>query len=257
MSTPQNFDLTPYHIQRPEKIRWRFPIVEDLFAVVKSKTTRSFLRNVDRYFEELAITWEYKTLDKVAYLEWLKYYQQKIEENNYEVIANEEWYDKKKADGKEVTGFFFYRNGQLIGSSLFVISETGKKAVGAFKANDRIEELSKDRNSLGAAIDLIVIRYLLGKGVETLSFGQTRNAFGVINAVGNLDYKLRFGMVPSASESTLLLDQVPLTELGSVVFFGIKDGILGLYGVKPKDSQIQFEQARFNSPELPFRILEY
>ncbi|HYD35871.1 MAG TPA: hypothetical protein VD999_07460 [Vitreimonas sp.] len=250
------FDLKPHHIQRPEKITWRFPYKGgDILSYLKSKTSRSFLRNADQDLLEFGITYQVKEVDENLFSQWLEYYSSKMSEQGYEVIANWEWYHKRKDEGYTIYLGLFTQGETWVGSEIF--SQKDQRFIAAFKASERLEKFSKKRNSIGAVIDYFFIKYAVEHQAELISFGQSRNAFGVINTSGNLDYKLRFGFQPQPSKDTVLLTEVPIGEDGTVMFFGLQDGCLKLFGVKPIGSEHLFEQARFASDELPFVELTY
>lgn len=257
----KTLDLLQYDIQRPEKIRWALPELRneaDLFAIIKSKTLRSFLRTAEQSLLEFSITWETHPITFEEYKKWLVFYTEKMIGQEYDVIANEEWYQKKIDSGKVVEGIFFSRNGELLGSEIFITKESEKFASAAFKATDHRENFSnKSHASLGAVVDFFFLREVLRRGFTHISFGRSRNAFGVINTIGNLEYKLGFGYIPSQASDTVLFSEVPLNEKGIVLFFGLKENKLALYAVKPKELSMNFEQKRFATPELPFIEINY
>jgi hypothetical protein len=253
-------DLNQLHISRPEKIRWRFANVTEestILSAIKSKNLRKFLAGAEEALAKNAIRYEYKQLTKDEFLAWLPFYQAKMEELEYDVIASEEWYLKKMEQGLTVEGMFFYDLGHtLIGSGIFTRKET-EKGTFAFKATERIDLSSKPNSSLGAVIDFFFIREMVRKDVAIISGGVSRNAFGVINSLGYLDYKLRFGYEPSFAESVEVLTEVPSNSDGIVLFYGLSNEKMALYALRPKGITATFEQARFSTPELPFIELEY
>jgi len=259
MSTPLLFDLTPHNLQRPEKIVWTFPLDRDVLETIKSKTTRSFLSNCEQKMNEFGITYKVKTLDRTSFHEWLFYYKKKVTDYNYESLASLEWFDNKTTDGKSVEEIEFKMNGQVVGTELFYVDLEKKRAVAVFKASDRLESFSKKRNSLGAVIDYIFIKTAVSRGVSSISFGRSRNAFGVINPLGNLDYKLRFGMVPNIPKESVFIQSVPVDALGRVSFFATPKGSekLGLFSAIPKYTDFLFELERFKSKDLSYQLLEY
>ncbi len=170
-------NLTDLKLTRPEKISWRFPVnPSDILSVMKSKTTRHFLKSSDQHLSEFGITWEHKKINKDQYIEWLKYYAGKMQEQEYEVVANAEWFDKRSSEGRSIEGIFFYRNSELIGSEIFSIT-SDNKAIAAFKASERLEDFSKKRNSLGAVIDYTFITLMVKKNITHISFGRSRNEY--------------------------------------------------------------------------------
>lgn len=226
LSTIHSIDLSPYQITRPEKIRWVFPKSPDLLSNMKSKGLRSFLTRVEEIFTEQQITWTYKLVNREEFSDWLPYYQQKMQQQDHDVIASMDWFDEKIAEQKEISGFFFYKDDQLIGSA---IQLTDSELISlAFKASDRIELSSRGNSNLGSAIEYIFLK----KATTTekmISSGTSRNAFGVINPFGYLDFKLRFGYYPEANMKYELLDNAPLNENGLVAFFGLDQNQKGAF----------------------------
>ncbi len=256
MPTP-TIDLTNYHITRSEKVQWRFPYQGgDPLEHIKSKGLQSFLRNLDPILNDHHITWEYKPVTLAEFETWLDYYHSKMEELAYDHLASTEWYQDRAAKGKAIEGLFAYRNGELVGSAIFTREGT-EKATFAFKASDRIDLTGKSNSSLGAALDYLFLREMISQQVKIISAGQSRNAFGVINSLGYLDYKLRFGYRPQMSETAEMVSEVPLNEDGLVVFYGLKQNQFTLFAFKPQGSAIQFEVARFATLEIPFVEVEY
>jgi len=94
--------------------------------------------------------------------------------------------------------------------------------------------------------------------MQIISGGQSRNAFGVTNSLGYLDYKMRFGYQPSFADTAEYLSEVPLSETGCVLFFGRSaEHSLAMFGLKPTGSTQVFEPSRFATPEMPFIALKY
>lgn len=244
-------------VYRPEKITWRLsePNTEPI-AHLKSKGLRKFLSRSDELLAQKDITHAYKALSADEFSAWLPYYQEKMSENSYEILATPDWYQDRTAKGLTIEGIFFYQNNKLVGSGIFT-RDGLEKATFAFKASDRLD-LSNDANSsLGAVIDYFFLKTMIEKGVKIISAGRSRNAFGVINTLGYIDYKLRFGYQPQPDLTSAMFEEVPLNESGVVMFYGMKNDKFTLFGVRPHGSTQQFEASRFATPELPFELIEY
>lgn len=250
-------DLTPYAVQRPEQMIWRFPTnLADPLDGIRSKSLRIFLRRSDAVLSESQTTYVYKPVTISEFEEWLVYYKAKMTENGYRVLATKEWYETRTAKGYLIEGVFFYRNEELICSGIFT-RDGLEKATFAFKASDRIEFSGRSNASIGSLSDYFFLKKMYEMKVKVISAGKSQNAFGVHNTLGYLDYKLRFGYQPRLAEPTPLLSTVPVSEEGRVLFYGVKDGRLSLYSLKPKGDVFQVETARFGTPELPFVEIEY
>lgn len=250
-------NLTDYGIVRPEKIIWRFPEhVSDVLAAMKSKTLRKFLQNTDQELSSNGITYEYKKLSDEEFLAWLPYYEKKMSENGYDLIASPAWLAKKKEQGVTLDGMFFYQHGEMVGSGIFTRNEN-HKATFAFKASERIDLGQEAHASLGAIIDYLFLKEMSEQHVEVISAGRSRNAFGVINNLGYVDYKLKFGYTPTFTDEETILTTLPLNEKGICICYGKKEGKRALFAFKPKGTEMKFEVARFATPELPFIEVEY
>ncbi len=250
-------DLTPYQVVRYEKTRWRFPSTGgDVLATIKSKGLRDFLKNIDQVLATQNIISTYKKISRDEFAEWLSYYQTKMAEHQFDFIASLDWYDQKIKEGKTVEAVFFHQQNKMVASGIF-LREGNHKATLAFKASDRLELTNKSNSSIGAVVDYFFLKTMREQHVEIISSGRSRNAFGVINTLGYLDYKLRFGYEPTPAKKSTLLYSVPVNEKGIILFFGIHSEKVALYALKPKDLQITFEQSRFASQELPFIELTY
>lgn len=247
-------NLRPYQITRPEKTLWRFAHVsneEELLLAIKSKSLRSFLRKVDATLERNQVRCEQGEISATEFQNWLDYYRSKMTENEFEVIASPEWYVERKELGRKIEKIFFYQQDQLIGSGI-VTKEDGKRITLAFKASDRLDLSNEPNSSIGAVVDFFFLRTGVREQFPIISSGRSRNAFGVINTLGYLDYRLRFGYCPTQPEDSPVLDEVPVNEEGVVIFFGYQNSQYCMFAVVPEHLDIKFDQARFATPELPF-----
>jgi hypothetical protein len=261
MSEHPTLSLEPYHIQRPEKVRWRIEVQDgDILNSLKSNSLKTFLSQSEQILSDHHIEVSYHTLNKEEYLDWLKYYEENMTRHGYDIIATEKWYDDRIEQGKTVEGMFFTQlhnqEKRLVASGIFTI-DGAEKATFAFKASERLKLTGGDRGTLGAILDYYFMREMLKKSVKIISAGKSRNAFGVYNTLGYLNYSLRFGFIPSPAEDTEFFPSVPLSEDGLVLCYAVKDGQFGLYGFKPEGSNHQFEHKGFATPEIPFFEMTY
>ncbi len=253
----QVFNLQPLGIERSEKVRWRFPYQGgDVVECIQSKKLRAFLREVDSVLASQQITVSMQELSAADFEQWLPYYHEKMSELGYDELATPEWYQDRVSKGNTVEGIFFHQRGTLIGSAIVLLGTD--KATLAFKASDRLDLTNKPNSSLGAVVDFWFLKKMTERGIAVISGGQSRNAFGVINSLGYLDYKMKLGYVPSVSEIADIVQDIPLNDQGVVLFFGRSAAqAFAMYAIKPKDLSLQFEPARFATPEMPFIELEY
>lgn len=252
-----SIDLSAYSLKRPEKIRWTFPYKEgDVLEYIQSKSVQKLLKHSDKLLQEANITYTYKKLSEAEYIAWLPYYMEKTLENHYTPFAKPELYQEKMDIGEEIWGIFYYKHEIMIGSAI-IIKASPKKAIMAYKASEKIN-LSNDKNSsLGAIIDYHFVKHMATEKIENINSGRSRNAFGAINTFGYLDYKLRFGYVPTPGDD-LLLDSVPTTEDGIVCCFCYDhNNTWGLYTFKPKESSFSSALERFEHDSMPVITIEY
>jgi hypothetical protein len=249
-----NISLSHYHIQRPEKVRWFFPQVDDVLTALVSHSLVESLQDVDKYLTEQQITWKYTSLSREAYAEWLKYYRTKMTENEFLIIADEEWYERKMTEEKTVEGIFFYQQEQIVGSGIFV-RQGNEKSIFAFKASDKIK-FSNSKVMLGAIIDYFFLKIMTEQKVKVISGGRSKNIFGVHNSFGYLSYMLRFGFYAEAAEDTTVLDDVELNSEGCALFYGLQNGEFKLFGIKKKGDPTEFEPGALEKKH-PFEVIEY
>lgn len=252
-------DLHQFGIKRPNKVVWHLPQpfsgTTDPLSFIRSKSLRHFLKNADSILVEKNITWECIPLSAEKYQEWFQYYQKRMTEKNFSIIATSDWFEKKLIEQKEVFGVFFYQDNRLVGSGIFLREKN--KANIAFRASDEVAFNEKNA-SMGAIIYYFFIREALSTGAEIIGAGKSRNAFGVFNTWGYLEHKTRFSFIASPAPEEPLLETVPLNpQDGTVLFYGLRNDQLFLFAAKPKNSPIQFEPKRFSNGVTPFEVLEY
>lgn len=215
---PTTIDLTPFQLLRPEKLVWTYPQgVTEPLDHLRSSSLRKFLAKAETLLSDAHITWEIVPVTQAGFLEWLVYYQSKMEENEFSTIADLGWYEKRIKEGYLIFGLWFKKAGQLVASGILRVKNT-EEIVLAFKASDRLELGTMANSSIGAVVDFCFLQYAIEQGFERISAGRSRNAFGVINTLGYLDFKLRLGYVQSPDPASPLLNQVPVDEQGRALF---------------------------------------
>jgi hypothetical protein len=251
------YSLAPLQLQRPTEVGWFFPEgVTDALTQIKSDSSRKFLRRADEILAENNIRWEYKPLTEAEFLAWLPYYEAKMKENGFDIFANPEWYPKILGEGKTVEGFFFYKNEEMVGSC--ILSRIGNDRSNMnFKASEKLNVSSKTNSSIGVIIDYFYLREMVKQGVKVITSGQSRNAFGVINSVGYLEYKLRVGYQPQLPPDLSLTDEVPLNQEGYVLFFAQAGNELLLHAIVPRDAPQIMEKIQNTLVKWPIKVIEY
>jgi len=256
MNTSAAIDLQPFHIQRPEKIRWMYDIcAPTIESTLHSQTLLKVFEHVDELIEKYQVNYEHLILDEKIYQAWWQHYYDVTTQKKYDVIAPKEWLSLKHKEGKIVGGFFFFHQDKNVGSLLY--TKKDNYVIAAFKTSSEVPGLSKKHRSLGAIIDYIFLRSMLPQKPEKLSLGSMRNAYGVFNSIGNLEFKLSMGYLPIVKEDTSLLESVPVQDSGRVVFFGIYKGTLQLFCFKPEGDEHIFDIERFKNDTMTVTIIAY
>jgi hypothetical protein len=252
------FDLLPLDIRRPEKISWFFPPqTTDLLAEIKSKSLRGFLKRTPELLSEHGLVTNIAQMSKEQFRSWLPYYTEKMEEQSYEILATPEWFDLKMEQQKNVYSIFIHQGETLVAALIFTHTPENNHSSIAFRANDRLDIFSGGRSSIGALLDYAFLEWSLQKKCTSISAGRTRNAFGVINTLGNLDYKLRFGYLPKPTKDTVLETSVPLTEAGCAYFYGLQNDKLLLIAIHPVGSIFDTSFCRYITDNIGFKEITY
>jgi hypothetical protein len=266
-----NLDLRPFHIQHPEKLQWIFPhtqvpentsVEEHVISKITSSSLRSLFRKTDELLAEQHIAKDFHELTEAEYLQWLTYYQQKMTELGYEVVAQPQWFSQKYTGGKVVEGLFFTQihseKKNTVGSGVIVI-EPQQKATLAFKASERLNLSSRSNSSLGSFIDYCFLVEMVRRQIPIISGGSSPNHFVVGENLGYIDYKLRFYIPQQAAESQLSTT-LEIPKPGDTVFcFGQdSDQDLNLYifhpeGQPPTIDLNPFQHEAFQTIQLPYQ----
>jgi hypothetical protein len=223
------YDLRPHQILRPEKVIWQFPAGVEPLAQIKSKSLRKFLTKAEECLETNDISWKFTLMSAEDFAAWLPYYQAKMAENDFQVIANEAWYQEKQAANIEVWSLCFYQDTTLVASGIISCNPKTKTTQLHFKASDKLELSGSSNSSLGAIVDYFFLRWAYQENYLTITSGRSRNAFGVFNNIGHLDFKLKFGYTPHIDPTISLVSSVPFEGEKPVLFFGQKKHQLNLY----------------------------
>lgn len=259
-SALQTFDLSKLQITRPDRVTWTAELDGGSFIdSLRSKSLRKFLRGVDQVLTAHRIHWEYREVSKEAFIEWLTFYETEMEDRSYRVIANIDWYEKRTAQGKSIEGIFLTQDGQVVGAG--IISRSGQeKASLAFKASKKISISSMSNGNLGSVIDYLFITQMHSLGVTEVSGGISRNAFGILNTIGYLEYKTKF-YAPSPARTAEVTQEVPLSTQGDVLFYGCRQQApqeLILFYLKPASfNRPHLTPQMFVSKQVPFQVIEY
>ncbi|MCM2338881.1 MAG: hypothetical protein NDI62_00265 [Burkholderiales bacterium] len=251
----KTISLKQFNIERPEKILYYLPISNetDLFNNIKGKKLKSFLLKSDDILKKNSIEWRYEELTKKKFLEWLVYYEEKMKEHGHAILADEEWYQEQTNKGFNIKALFFYQNNKMIGSGIMAFKDDLVSL--AFKATDRITISHVSYGSLGSIIDFLRLKLICKEGNYKTVITRSRNAFGVFNTIDYLDLRLRFGYSIRSNPDAMISSDVPVNDEGCVLFYGLQNGELFLYGLQPKDVNKEefFNKKSFFSSEIPFK----
>lgn len=249
MSVQKTIDITQFELIRPLKMRWLLPTdATSIVETTKSKSLRKFLAKADDFCQKNSLTHTIKELSKSEFLEWLPFYEARMREQGYKLFANESWYQNKIDQGCRIYGLFFYKEHELVGSSVFTQLE--EMMTINFKASQRLD-IFRGRQSLGALIDHYFVVFAKEQGMSIISAGIARNTAGVDNTISYLKYKLRLGYYPVPAENISMLETVPVNTDGWVLFYGLKKEKLGLYLLH---STAMVPEINLNGYNLPLEI---
>jgi hypothetical protein len=214
-------NLSNYSITRPHKVEWMVPtLTPDPLDIIKSKTTKKFLKNhLDDFLKEYQLTVTTQDISETDYLEWLKYYRAKMEENNFDIFAKPEWYPNKVSEGFKVYGIYLRSTSALLGTGIVTCSRENKFIIN-FKASDKTDFSNYRNASLGTIIEYYFLKLAYDKNATEISSGRSSNAFGVINKLGYLNFKLRYGYQPVTVVNEPYYQSVEVLEGLPVCFYG-------------------------------------
>ena len=181
-----------------------------------------------------------------------------MEELKHTVWADEKWYQEETQKGYNIKALFFYQNGKIVGSGIMAFKDNLVSL--AFKATDRITVSHVSYGSLGSIIDFLRLKLICKEGNSKTVVTRSRNAFGVINSIDYLDFRLRFGYTIRPNLSAPILSDVPVNDDDFVLFYGLQNGELSLYALQSKEASNKeefFNKKSFFSSEIPFKKIYY
>jgi hypothetical protein len=198
-------------------------LTPEALDIIKSKTTKKFLRNhLEDFLRDYQIDVTVKEINETDYLEWLTYYQEKMRENNFDIFAKPEWYTNKVADGYKIYGIFIRQNSQLLGTGIVSRSPDNTFTIN-FKASEKTDFSNYRNASIGTVIEFYFIKLAYEHTASQISSGTSRNAFGVVNKLGYLNFKLRYGYMPITVTTEPQHQAVDILEGLPVCFYGYTD----------------------------------
>ncbi len=238
-------DLTPLHIQRPEKISWWFSEIDPhvpTWKYIRSKGLRKQLKNYQQIANENNINWEIRVLPESEFDEWILFYEEQMTTLHYDLLAKKSTFQNYLQDGWDVYTIDFFQDHKVIGRMLGTVK--GDVFISRFKATKHIDNIAK-HCSFGAFCDYVKINeFRLQKNIQHFSFGKSRNLFGVVNKTGYLEYKFQFGQIAKMIEEPILLSAAEVNEDGFAFFFGCKENHFSLYAIAPKIPNEKYEKVK-------------
>lgn len=241
-----NVDLSSHNLIRPYQVRWWFPEIlpgTEPWEYIAGKNLRKQLKNYRQILDEKHVVWRFKPLPEQEWDAWLTFYQQRMQEFGYRVIASREKFKNYREKGNEIFTLDVYLQGKLAGRKLNIFKEDVARS--CFKAAKHVPNVAKNC-SFGALIDYLqIVACRQNRSIVRFGFGKSRNQFGLDNKLGYLEHKWRFGQIPTAAEESEQLTEVTLNDQGFVVFYAKdKSGNLNLYAFPPQEINEQYEKLK-------------
>lgn len=203
----------------PTKLRWKLSSesIASFPNSIPSKGLRKFEKRLDQELADRGITCTDSALSAEEFRAWLEPYTAYMRSRDYEVLATEEWFQSRLKMGKTIKSLSLFQAEAMIGSEIYHYQD--KAVTSAFRFTDPTVSFTVKQGSLGAALDLIYLREMIKHGFTSIAKGRSRNAFGVVNRVGNLLYKLRFGLTIEPDSTSEYTSTIPESETKSTLFF--------------------------------------
>lgn len=219
MSFPRVFNLFSNNLVRPVKIRWVFDCEGEVIDCIHSKSLRKFLRNSEQIAKDHQLTIQVTDCDFEMFKDWLKFYELKIAEHGYQIKASMDWFKQKQAEQKQVKIIQIEKQGVRVSAGILVINSVENSITLAFSANEYLSLGSSSNASMGYLLNYEYLKWAKQHRFKLITSGRSRNAFGVANRYGYLEYKLRMGYYPVFEESVELDEEVPLDANGMAQVF--------------------------------------
>lgn len=257
----ETFNLSQWNIKRPLKVRWRVDLTNasSISDVLRSKSLRKMYRKLPDILKENNFSFQRTVLNREKFIDWLSFYEKKVEEHSYRKIASLEWFDERIRDSSiKLEIIEIFREKKRVSAGIVMTRlEPNEFPVLAFSASERFHFSSISNASLGAVLNLIFFDEMSKQGYKTISGGRSRNAFGFFNTLGYLEYKLRLGYTPFADDKSDFVTDVPLNEHKEACFFAVNEqDEFQLYLLLPKGAS----SARFDelyTAEFKPIVLQY
>lgn len=225
-------DLQQYNLTRPHKVEWYVsPMPADPLDIIKSKSTKKFLKNNnDDFLRDAHLTVDTHQVNEEEFVGWLSFYEEKMKENDFQVLATPQWYKDRMSEGCTIYGIFVNSPEKLVGAGMITATPEGKFSL-SFKASDRLELSQYQNSSLGTVIEYISLKFCYEKKATAITSGKSRNAFGFTNKLGYLNFKTRFGYSPVVVQGEPQYHTVECLDDQPVCFYAYKtpDQKLDLY----------------------------
>jgi len=215
---------------RPQKVSWRKKIPpQPVIDQIPSKRTRKQIRGDEKKLTKKGIEVKaFDQLDQPLFGKWFKLYQKLIgEKEKGRMAIDDDWLEKKEAEGKKVGALLAFEKERLLGGNLFYkISD--RLSVG-YGAAQRISGLA---GNLALMIDFYTMDYAQKAGYKKISFGQDTNFYGFHLSPGLIFYKAKLGFSPAPATKTFWVTTYFLSfeKFGDqIMFFGGQEESLQLY----------------------------
>lgn len=221
---------------RPTRVKWLFP--KEALAVTKplewisyipSKSIRALALQLDAVLEQAGLVYTIEPLTAESYSDWRKFYAEQMSVQHHEVLAKPDWFEHRKVEYPEILLVEIRRqeDGHRVGAAIILRKVDGEWNK-PYRASLRIALPRLKNVSIGALLDLLSLRYIFAHKPTLVKSGASRNAFGCINTLGYLAYKLKIGYEPWLFPEFSLEDEYPrLTEETPTAWFVMPEGSQG------------------------------
>jgi len=227
---------------RPNKISWGAEIKsDDPFSQLKAKRLKKHLKYWLSNLTNFGLTYEViDNLSSKEYALWFTTYLKLLSsKEKANIKISKQWLSYKQKTGKKVGAVFLYKGKIFLGGNLFIYTDTGFTV-----AYGIVEKIKNPNWSLGAVVDFLSLKKGMEFGYKKIGFGQDNNLYGYHLSPGLLQYKLNFGLIPHAKDTTPIYSTKFINYkkfADTIAFLGIKDGENVFYVLKKKGTKEELE----------------
>ncbi len=221
-------------IQLPENLAWDFDFENSVLEAIHSKNKRKFLRKTGAILKDLQIEQRVNTIESEDQFQFLLHFFEKTHlEKKHEYMLHEEWYEKKKSQGRTPESLELWRNDELIGMKMY---SYGDGFYLSHKATTREFDV---KCNVGLIIDYLVFLRAQDLGYRHCETGMGKNLFGIYLQLSLYEYKVSLGLKMRPARSSrwqkLQFNDAPITE--PFIVYCMHTNVPHLYYVYPDGSE--------------------